>query len=93
MSKIKFFQISFLVLLINLQFTAESAAIENGEHGKVLLVLLDGMRWDLFGLNLPGLKEVEEQGVRAEWMDGIFITMTIPSTFSIATGKTYKLPY
>ena len=56
-------------------------------HGKVLLLMLDGLRWDLFGLDLPELKKVEKAGVRAEWMDGVFITMTIPSTFSMATGK------
>ena len=56
-------------------------------YSKVLLLMLDGLRWDLFGLDLPELKKVEEAGVKAEWMDGVFITTTIPSTFSMATGK------
>ena len=60
------------------------------QHGKVLLLMLDGLRWDLFGLDLPELKKVEEAGVKAEWMDGVFITLTIPSTFSMATGKNRK---
>ena len=56
-------------------------------HGKVLLLMLDGLRWDLFGLDLPELQKVEEAGVKAEWMDGVFVSKTIPSAFSIVTGK------
>ncbi|XP_072170464.1 ectonucleotide pyrophosphatase/phosphodiesterase family member 7-like [Diadema setosum] len=53
---------------------------------KVILVMTDGLRWDRFGQDLPHFLEIEEKGVRADWMDGVFMTMTIPSTFSIVTG-------
>lgn len=53
---------------------------------KLLVVLLDGMRWDHFGLDLQHLNQIEERGVKAEWMDPVFITMSLPSMFSIATG-------
>ena len=56
-------------------------------HGKVVLLLIDGMRWDLYGQDLPVLKRVEENGVRADWLDPVFVTFSSPSSFSIATGN------
>lgn len=54
---------------------------------KVILLLSDGLRWDRFRVDVPNLDEIEKNGVRADWLDGVFITMTMPSTYSIATGK------
>lgn len=53
---------------------------------KVILLLADGLRWDRFRVDVPNLDEIEKNGVRADWLDGVFITMTMPSTYSIATG-------
>ncbi|XP_041483660.1 ectonucleotide pyrophosphatase/phosphodiesterase family member 7-like [Lytechinus variegatus] len=53
---------------------------------KVILLLADGLRWDRFEEDLPSLMRVEENGVRAEWMDGVFVTLSTPSMYSIATG-------
>ncbi|XP_030839270.1 ectonucleotide pyrophosphatase/phosphodiesterase family member 7-like [Strongylocentrotus purpuratus] len=53
---------------------------------KVILLLADGLRWDRFSEDLPSLMRVEENGVRAEWMDGVFVTLSCPSMYSIATG-------
>ena len=74
--------IIFALILNGLLFVSSH---DNG-HGKVLLYLLDGLRWDLYGLDLPELRKVEEYGVRAEWMDGVFVTLSTPSAFSMATG-------
>ncbi|XP_071837175.1 ectonucleotide pyrophosphatase/phosphodiesterase family member 7-like [Apostichopus japonicus] len=68
-----------LVLKVHLSEGAKNPA-------KLILVLSDGLRWDGYNLNLPNLKKMEEKGVRADWLNGVFITMTIPSTYSIATG-------
>lgn len=54
---------------------------------KLLVVLLDGLRWDHFGLNLEHLNKIEQSGVKAEWMEPVFITMSLPSMISIATGR------
>ncbi|KAJ8036368.1 Ectonucleotide pyrophosphatase/phosphodiesterase family member 7 [Holothuria leucospilota] len=56
------------------------------KNQKVLLALVDGMRWDSFGLDLPSLRRIEENGVRADWMNGVFVTYTTPNLYSIATG-------
>ncbi|XP_030839461.1 ectonucleotide pyrophosphatase/phosphodiesterase family member 7-like [Strongylocentrotus purpuratus] len=53
---------------------------------KVILLLADGLRWDSYGLDLTNLKEVERNGVKASWMNGVFISMSTPSMYSIATG-------
>ena len=53
----------------------------------MILLLLDGMRWDLFGVDMPALQSVERNGVRLDWLDTVFPTMSSPSMFSIATGK------
>ena len=52
-----------------------------------MLLLLDGMRWDLFGMDMPALKLVEETGVKLEWPDTVYPTMSSPTMTSIATGN------
>ncbi|XP_072014947.1 ectonucleotide pyrophosphatase/phosphodiesterase family member 7-like [Amphiura filiformis] len=73
----------FLLLFF---LSAASQVWTHKGHGKVILLMVDGMRWDLFGLDLPELQKIEENGVRARWMDPVFLTLTNPSAFSIATG-------
>ncbi|XP_038054879.1 ectonucleotide pyrophosphatase/phosphodiesterase family member 7-like [Patiria miniata] len=53
---------------------------------KVFLMLVDGLRWDRLGYDFPSLDLMEENGVRAEWTDPVFITVSSPSMVSIATG-------
>ncbi|XP_071807894.1 ectonucleotide pyrophosphatase/phosphodiesterase family member 7-like [Asterias amurensis] len=53
---------------------------------KVLLMLVDGLRWDRLGFDIPSLDIIQENGVRAEWTDPVFITVSSPSMMSIATG-------
>lgn len=53
----------------------------------VLLVSLDGFRWDY--LDRPeaaGLREIAQAGVRARQMEPVFPTKTFPNHYSLVTG-------
>ena len=50
-------------------------------------MLVDGLRWDRLGFDIPSLDIIQENGVRAEWTDPVFITVSSPSMMSIATGS------
>jgi alkaline phosphatase D len=53
----------------------------------VLLVSLDGFRWDYSKLyNTPNLNKMAKDGVNAERMYSSFPTVTFPNHYSIATG-------
>jgi predicted AlkP superfamily pyrophosphatase or phosphodiesterase len=53
----------------------------------VILVSIDGFRWDYQGLTeTPALDRIASRGVRAERMIPVFPTLTFPNHFSIATG-------
>ncbi|KAJ8036731.1 Ectonucleotide pyrophosphatase/phosphodiesterase family member 7 [Holothuria leucospilota] len=56
------------------------------KKGKVLLLLIDGLRWDQFGLDIPSLQRLENYGVKADWLDSVFLTNTVPNMYSLATG-------
>ncbi|PIK48466.1 putative ectonucleotide pyrophosphatase/phosphodiesterase family member 7-like [Apostichopus japonicus] len=58
----------------------------SAQKQKVLLFLIDGLRYDQFGYELPAFHNVEMNGVRAEWMDGAFVSLSAPSMYTIATG-------
>jgi predicted AlkP superfamily pyrophosphatase or phosphodiesterase len=53
----------------------------------VLLVSLDGFRWDYSKIyNTPNLNRLEQEGVKAERLIASFPTVTFPNHYSIATG-------
>jgi alkaline phosphatase D len=53
----------------------------------VLLVSLDGFRWDYNKLyNTPNLNKLAKDGVKAERMIASFPTVTFPNHYTIATG-------
>jgi predicted AlkP superfamily pyrophosphatase or phosphodiesterase len=53
----------------------------------ILLVSLDGFRWDYSKLyNTPNLNKLAKDGVNAERMYSSFPTLTFPNHYSIATG-------
>ncbi|XP_072176356.1 ectonucleotide pyrophosphatase/phosphodiesterase family member 7-like [Diadema setosum] len=72
------------VLLLCIPLTTSRAVM--GKQQKLILLLVDGLRWDSFGQNLPHLNEVARTGVKTAWMDGVFPTLSTTSTYSIATG-------
>ncbi|XP_021354833.1 ectonucleotide pyrophosphatase/phosphodiesterase family member 5-like isoform X2 [Mizuhopecten yessoensis] len=54
---------------------------------QVLLVSMDGFRYDYpEKANTPNFDKMERNGVRAEYVDSIFTTKTLPSHYSIVTG-------
>ncbi|XP_070556215.1 ectonucleotide pyrophosphatase/phosphodiesterase family member 7-like [Ptychodera flava] len=53
---------------------------------KLLLVLLDGFRYDLYGNNLSSFAEIAKRGVRANYAKPVFPSFSSPCMYSIATG-------
>jgi predicted AlkP superfamily pyrophosphatase or phosphodiesterase len=54
----------------------------------VLLVSLDGFRWDYLDRGLtPNLSRLAREGVRAEAMVPVFPTKTFPNHYTIVTGR------
>jgi predicted AlkP superfamily pyrophosphatase or phosphodiesterase len=53
----------------------------------VILVSLDGFRWDYFGrAPTPNMDALMARGVHARWMVPVFPSITFPNHYSIATG-------
>ncbi|ESO94265.1 hypothetical protein LOTGIDRAFT_118461 [Lottia gigantea] len=54
---------------------------------KVLLVSMDGFRWDyLDKMNTPHFDYLADHGVKVKYVNNTFITETFPCHYSIATG-------
>ncbi len=73
-------------ILLALLLLAAKAA---GAEPIVILVSLDGFRWDYpekYATETPRLRELAADGVRAERMISCFPTLTFPNHYSIATG-------
>ncbi|XP_033126230.1 ectonucleotide pyrophosphatase/phosphodiesterase family member 7-like isoform X2 [Anneissia japonica] len=75
-------------LVITLNIYVQTAATDTTPRGKskVLIVLSDGMRWDHYGLSLPNFENIQKTGVKADWMDGAFVTLSTASMTTISTG-------
>ena len=66
---------------------------EAGSRYKVLLVSMDGFRWDYINKSAtPNFDLMAREGTRAPYINNTFITKTFPCHYSIATG-TYVLFY
>ncbi|HBK47217.1 MAG TPA: alkaline phosphatase family protein [Xanthomonadaceae bacterium] len=56
-------------------------------HAKLLLVSIDGLRADVLDRALaPNLSRIAAQGVRAQWMNPSYPSLTFPNHYSIVTG-------
>ncbi len=64
---------------------------DSNSKRKVMLLLLDGMRSDLFGEELPGLRSMETNGVKADWLEPAYITLSMPCMYTIVTGTRLRL--
>ena len=54
---------------------------------KVLLVSMDGFRWDYINkVTTPNFDMMAQEGVRVPYINNTFITKTFPCHYSIATG-------
>jgi predicted AlkP superfamily pyrophosphatase or phosphodiesterase len=62
-------------------------APEQRDKPYLILVSIDGFRWDFQGLaDTPALDQITASGIRAERMIPVFPTLTFPNHYSIATG-------
>src|SRR5690606_33962325 len=60
---------------------------ESGTPASVLLVSLDGFRADYLDLGItPNLARIAREGVRAEWMNPSYPTLTFPNHYTLVTG-------
>jgi len=74
--------LSFTFLLLTTFLQAQ-----NNKDNYVVLVSMDGFRWDYGKLyNLPNLKKIEKEGVHAKSMKPSYPTKTFPNHYSIVTG-------
>ncbi|XP_061166536.1 glycerophosphocholine cholinephosphodiesterase ENPP6-like [Saccostrea echinata] len=61
----------------------------NVSGSRLLVILLDGFRWDYLeqdGQMLPGFNSIFKQGVKAEYMVPVYPTLSYPNYYSIMTG-------
>lgn len=77
------------VLLSACSVKAREAPESAGETGAtVLLVSIDGFRWDYLDRGLtPALSRLAHEGVRAEALVPVFPTKTYPNHYTIVTGR------
>ena len=68
--------------------TREAPALRDPGRATVVLVSLDGFRWDYLDRGLtPNLSRLAREGVRAEAMVPVFPTKTFPNHYTIVTGR------
>jgi predicted AlkP superfamily pyrophosphatase or phosphodiesterase len=86
MKKVSNFTILILIAIL-IVFPAFRKDSRKPFKNYVLLVSLDGFRWDYSKIyNTPNLNKLAKEGVKAEWMYSSFPTVTFPNHYSIATG-------
>ncbi|HEU4525489.1 MAG TPA: ectonucleotide pyrophosphatase/phosphodiesterase [Gemmatimonadales bacterium] len=80
---------AFSVLLTACAGTAREAPPPAGGLGTtVLLISIDGVRWDYLDRGLtPNLSRLAREGVRAEAMVPVFPTKTFPNHYTMVTGR------
>lgn len=82
----KIFLILLVFVILSLSIIAQTKPI-NDLQPTVILVSLDGFRWDyLDKYNPPTLNKLAKEGTRAKWMIPSFPTKTFPNHYAIATG-------
>ncbi len=66
----------------------EAPPLDGSGRATVVLVSLDGFRWDYLDRGLtPNLSRLAQEGVRAEAMVPVFPTKTFPNHYTIVTGR------
>ena len=60
---------------------------DDGHHGRLLMILMDGVRWDqVVDPDLQGFDEIIRSGVRADRMEPVFPSNSYTNYYAIATG-------
>jgi predicted AlkP superfamily pyrophosphatase or phosphodiesterase len=66
----------------------ETAGADDARAATVLLVSIDGFRWDYLDRGLtPTLSRLAREGVRAEALVPVFPTKTYPNHYTLVTGR------
>ena len=77
----------FLAILLAGCASTQRQASNGGAPDPVLLVSIDGFRADYLEPGLtPHLSRIAAEGVRAQWMNPSYPSLTFPNHYSIATG-------
>ena len=76
-----------LALLLFLLVGCASGPVAQQDTDPVLLVSIDGLRADYLQRGLtPNLSRIAGEGVRAEWMNPSYPSLTFPNHYAIVTG-------
>ncbi|RDZ27735.1 alkaline phosphatase family protein [Lysobacter silvisoli] len=76
---------ALLALLLSACATAPRPAAT--EPAPLLLISIDGFRYDYFDRGLtPNLARIAREGVRAEWMNPSYPSLTFPNHYTLVTG-------
>ncbi len=82
--------ISKLILVLSFFFLSNFASAQkqiNDLKPTVILISLDGFRYDYFEKHQPKvLNQIAKNGVRAKWLIPSFPTKTFPNHYTVATG-------
>ena len=80
-------RLTFAALLLTLVSACAPIQTKTETPHSVLLVSIDGFRPDYLGQGMtPNLDRIAAQGVRAEWMNPSFPSLTFPNHYTIVTG-------
>ncbi|KAJ8321438.1 hypothetical protein KUTeg_001010, partial [Tegillarca granosa] len=85
-----------LIISCVLLTSSITVATKSGSNNKLVLFLLDGVRWDYLdqeGIDLPGFKRIIREGVKADYMVPDMPTLSYPNYYSLMTGKSGKRAY
>ncbi|GBM88481.1 hypothetical protein AVEN_18834-1 [Araneus ventricosus] len=75
-------------------YYSHSESIQRDGTDRLLLILVDGCRWDYpdqDSAGLPGFRKLAENGVRAPYVTPIFPANSYPNWYTIMTGKCFYL--
>ena len=65
-----------------------SEQVQSKYADKLLLVSMDGFRWDyLYKTYTPNFDKFAQNGIKVDYMNNTFITKTFPNHYTIVTGK------
>ncbi|XP_061166397.1 glycerophosphocholine cholinephosphodiesterase ENPP6-like [Saccostrea echinata] len=63
------------------------ASLNFGNSSKLIVILMDGLRWDYFdNVDMPGFAEMARDGVKAEYIVPDYPSISYPNFYSIMTG-------
>ncbi|KAJ8306811.1 hypothetical protein KUTeg_014895 [Tegillarca granosa] len=95
-SEPRLYSVLSLIISCVLLTSSITVATKSGSNNKLVLFLLDGVRWDYLDqevVDLPGFKRIIREGVKADYMVPDMPTLSYPNYYSLMTGKCGKRAY